>query len=124
MITYFRSESNRSSKGALAPAAVSAELRPAPPPAASPLLSITPYLTLHSRPQSAEVKQLQKHGEERFVVPTSSLVVLPKAKPVQAVHLTRFDLCPVAAAGNRERAPWESAIVLAMARVRVEVSGT
>lgn len=72
----------------------------------------------------ALAKALQEHGEDCFVVPASSLVSLPRAKPIHAAHLTRPDLGPVDAAGNRESASWKDAIVLAMAGVRVEASET
>lgn len=72
----------------------------------------------------ALAKALQEHDEDCFVVPAKSIVPLPRARPIHSARLVQSDLGPVDAAGNRESAPWENAIVLAMARVSVEASET
>ncbi len=63
---------------------------------------------------------MQQVGEPCFVVPAAEIVPLPRAVPIHSVRLTRSDLGPTDTVGRQESAPWETAIVLALAGVATE----
>lgn len=73
-------------------------------------------------PQGAEAlaAALREAGEPCFVAPAGEMAPLPRAIPVHATRLSATDLGPLDQVGRQEKAPWDKAIVLALAGVGVE----